>query len=260
VKRILTFFALALAFTFITACTQEEPAKPAAETAAQPAATQPAAPAAPAAEAGTGFSGKVVETMNVAGYTYVLIDDGSKQSWVAGPATDVAVGDEVMAAGGGVPMVNYYSKTLDRNFDVVYFVSSILNASAPASLGGAPAQPAVPQATPPAQVDLSGITAAEGGQTVGDIFTKKDELSGKQVTLRGKVVKFSPQIMGKNWLHIQDGTGDSGAGSNDLTVTTDVTAQVGDTVLVSGVVTLDKDFGYGYKYNVIVEDAQVTVE
>ncbi|MDT8419037.1 MAG: hypothetical protein RQ754_01245 [Desulfuromonadales bacterium] len=256
-KRILTFFALALAFTFITACTQEEPAKPAAETAAQPAAAQPAAPA---ADAGTGLSGKVVETMNVAGYTYALIDDGSKQSWVAGPAMELAVGDEVMAAEGGVPMVNYYSKTLDRNFDVVYFVSSILNASAPATLGGSPAQPAMPQAAPPAQVDLSGITAAEGGQTVGDLFTRKDELSGKQVTFRGKVVKFSPQIMGKNWLHIQDGTGDSGAGTNDLTVTTDVTAQVGDTVLVSGLLTLDKDFGYGYKYNVIVEDAQVTVE
>jgi hypothetical protein len=78
--------------------------------------------------------------------------------------------------------------------------------------------------------------------------------------LRGKVVKFSPQIMGKNWLHIQDGTGDATAGTNDLTVTTAADAQVGDTVLVTGMVTLDKDFGYGYKYNVIVEDAKIDVE
>ena len=64
--------------------------------------------------------------------------------------------------------------------------------------------------------------------------------------------------MGKNWIHIQDGTGDAGA--NDLTVTTDVTANSGDTVLISGTLSLDKDFGYGYAYGVIVEDAEVTVE
>lgn len=258
-KRILIFSALTLVFMFMVACTQDEPAKPAAEPAAQPAAQTPA-PAAPADDASTGISGQVVETMNVAGYTYVLIDEGGKQTWVAGPATEVAVGDEVMVAEGGVPMVNYYSKTLDRNFEVVYFVSSILNASQPASLGGAETQTGTPQVTAPADVDLSNIEPVEGGQTIKDIFTKKDELSGKQVSFRGKVVKYSPQIMGKNWLHIQDGSGDSGTGSNDLTVTTSVTAQVGDTVLVNGVLTLDKDFGYGYKYALIVEDAQVTVE
>jgi hypothetical protein len=255
VKRTLIFFALALTLLFVTACSQEEPAKPAAE----PAAPAAAPAATPAAES-TGLSGKVVETMDAAGYTYVLIDDGSKQVWVAGPSTQVAVGDEVMAAEGGVPMSNYHSKTLDRDFEVVYFVSSILNASAPATLGGAPAQATMPQASAPAEVDLSGITAAEGGQTVGDVFSKKDALSGKEVALRGKVVKFSPQIMGKNWLHIQDGTGDATAGTNDLTVTTAADAQVGDTVLVTGMVTLDKDFGYGYKYNVIVEDAKIVVE
>jgi hypothetical protein len=107
-------------------------------------------------------------------------------------------------------------------------------------------------------VDLSGITPAAGGQTVADIYSKKAELGGKPVKVRGKVVKFSPQIMGKNWIHIQDGTGDAGA--NDLTVTTDVTANTGDTVLISGTLSLDKDFGYGYAYGVIVEDAEVTVE
>ncbi|MGW8313899.1 MAG: nucleotide-binding protein, partial [Desulfuromonadales bacterium] len=76
--------------------------------------------------------------------------------------------------------------------------------------------------------------------------------------VRGKVVKFSPQIMGKNWIHIQDGTGE--AGSNDLTVTTNTTANVGDTVVISGTLTADKDFGYGYQYSVLVEDAEVATE
>jgi hypothetical protein len=78
------------------------------------------------------------------------------------------------------------------------------------------------------------------------------------VVVRAKVVKYNPQIMGKNWLHLEDGTGK--AGSNDLTVTTNGEAKVGDTVLVTGVVTTNKDFGAGYKYDVILEDANVKVE
>ena len=75
--------------------------------------------------------------------------------------------------------------------------------------------------------------------------------------MSGKVVKFSARIMGKNWLHIQDGSGDTVAGTNDLTVTTNVVAKAGDTVLVSGKLAINKDFGYGYKYDVIIEDAKV---
>ena len=76
--------------------------------------------------------------------------------------------------------------------------------------------------------------------------------------VRGKVVKFTPEIMGKNWIHLQDGTG--AAGTNDLTVTTSAMAKKGDTVVISGALVIDKDFGYGYAYDVIIEDADVTVE
>jgi hypothetical protein len=114
-------------------------------------------------------------------------------------------------------------------------------------------------ATDAAPVDLSGIAKADGGKTVAEVFAEKDALAGKPVTLRGKVVKANSGIMGKNWIHVRDGSGSDG--TNDLTVTT-TTAQpnVGDTVLVTGPVSLNKDFGMGYQYDVIVEDAQVTVE
>ena len=72
------------------------------------------------------------------------------------------------------------------------------------------------------------------------------------------MVKFNGGILGTNWLHIQDGTGTEG--SNDLTVTTSAVVKVGDTVLVRGAVSLDRDFGSGYRYGVIVEGATVTVE
>ncbi len=121
-----------------------------------------------------------------------------------------------------------------------------------------PGHPAV-AATPP-QVDLTGIAKAEGGVTIGELYADKANLAGKPVTLRGKVVKYNPQIMGKNWIHIRDGSGDANNHTNDLILTTDVTAKVGDTVLVSGQVVLDKDIGSGYQFDVIIEDAKVTVE
>ena len=125
-------------------------------------------------------------------------------------------------------------------------------------------QPQMPPGHPATQnkaaVDLTGISKPHGGLTVAEVYAGKKDLAGKEVVLRGKVVKFLAEIMGKNWIHVQDGSGSQG--TNDLTVTVapHIVAKVGDTVLVKGLVTVGKDFGYGYKYDVILEDAQVTVE
>ena len=101
---------------------------------------------------------------------------------------------------------------------------------------------------------------AKADYTVAEMYEKKADVNGKAVKLRGKVVKFSAGIMGKNWVHLRDGSGTEGAGTNDLTVTTQANAVVGDTVVVSGTATADKDFGAGYNYLIIVEDAEITVE
>jgi len=143
--------------------------------------------------------------------------------------------------------------------------------SAPAAAQApAPAAPAagpqmdtahpLPAANAGAAVDLSGIAKAEGGQTVAELYAGKDTLANKKVTLRGKVVKANSGIMSKDWLHVRDGSGQDG--TNDLTVTTTSKplAKVGDTVLVTGTVTLNKDFGMGYQYPVILEDAEVKIE
>jgi predicted small lipoprotein YifL len=125
------------------------------------------------------------------------------------------------------------------------------------------AQPQMPEghpaAKPAAEVDLGGIPQAEGGKTVAEVFADKDALAGQTVTVRGKVVKVNAGILGTNWVHVRDGSG--GEGTNDLTVTTAGTVPgVGDTVLLTGTVGLNKDFGMGYTYDVIVENADVKVE
>jgi hypothetical protein len=134
--------------------------------------------------------------------------------------------------------------------------------AAPPAAAAAPAEAHPLPSTAPSDVDLTGIAKADGGKTVEEVFNEKDALANQQISLRGKVVKVNPNIMGTNWLHVRDGSG--AEGSNDLTVTTssDESAlpEVGDTVLVTGTVTLDKDFGMGYQYTVMLDNAEVTVE
>ena len=133
-------------------------------------------------------------------------------------------------------------------------------ASAITSLPSSLARAATVVETPNQMDFYSALGSAEDSLQILDHSTnlpKLDRVRLKPV-VRGKVVKFLPQIMGKNWLHLQDGSGSEG--SNDLTVTTATTVNVGDVVLVSGVVSVDRDFGFGYEYDVILEDAEVTVE
>jgi hypothetical protein len=218
--------------------------------------------------AGAGeVKGKVVETMNSGGYTYVLIDTGGTKAWAAAPQFVVKVGDTVAVA-EAMPMLNYHSKTLNRTFDAVYFSGNVAVNGKPSAAGAvAPTTgdlpaghpPTAPGVASPAASDFSGLKKAPDGQTVAEIHAGKAKLAGKAVTVRGRVVKYNGGIMGKNWLHIRDGSG--AEGTNDLTVTSPAgKAKVGDVVLIKGKLATDRDFGGGYKYGVIVEDATVVVE
>lgn len=221
-------------------------------------AAPPAASIAPADPAADGITGKVVETMNSSGYTYVRVDTGREEIWAAAPETAVKVGD-MIATAPGMPMKDFESEPLQRTFDMVYFVPAI-------DVGGSDGATRMPFGHPKvsasdldvSKIDFSGIQKPAGGLTVADIYAGKEALKGKTVTVRGKVVKFVPSVMGKNWVHVRDGTGKEGA--NDLTVTTRVEAKVGDTVLAKGVVLLDQNLGFGYTYDVLLTDADVTVE
>lgn len=206
------------------------------------------------------FSGKVVETMDAATYTYVLVDTGKAKLWAAAPKFNVKAGDVVTVA-DAMPMANYQSKTLKRTFDVVYFSGAISSAgkALTSALPPLPAgHPGIGNEAKPPALELTGIKRAEGGQTVAEIYAGKGKLAGKPISVRGRVVKYNAMIMGKNWLHLRDGSG--AEGSNDLVITTTATAKVGDLVLASGVLTLNRDFGSGYSFDLIVEDAKVVPE
>ncbi len=242
--------------SLVAACTKEAPPPPPrGELPAPVQKTAPAPgvqPAIPAAEAMPGngpitegdVSGTVLETMSSGGYTYAKLERGGAQAWVAGPETPLAVGSQIGQTRGSL-MTAFHSDTLKRTFDQIYFVSAL------PVVGGA--APKVTIAAPSAPV--AKLEPAKGGTTIEAIFAGKATLTGKPVVVRGKVVKVNNGILGKNWLHIQDGTG--AAGSNDLTVTTAAVVNKDDVVVVRGNVATNKDFGAGYSYAVMIEDATV---
>jgi len=248
------FLCLGLMSLGAWGCTRDQPRTSAQAT--TPAPTAPAAVAtAPTPPPGDdSIAGTVVETMDSGGYTYAKIDRGGSQVWVAGPATKLAVGTKVGAMTGTL-MTGFRSDTLDRTFDQIYFVGSFPGASA-----AAVAEPQAPAATATGSATemIEKIEPAAGGTTVAGVYAGKATLAGKPVVVRGKVVKLNTGIMGRNWLHLRDGTG--GAGTNDLLVTTDATVNVGDVVVARGTLATDKDFGGGYKYDVVVESATIATK
>jgi hypothetical protein len=202
------------------------------------------------------LSGKVVETMNAGGYTYVCLEKRGKKMWVAVPEMKVAVGQKV-GFQPGMEMMNFTSKTLNRTFERIIFSGGPL-----AKAGAEKAEPAKLSAgkadARPSGEKIS-VEKATGpdAYTVSEIFVQKAALKNKPAVLRGKVVKVSLGIMGKNWMHVQDGTGDAEKGTNDLVVTSQDSAAVGDVVTIKGTIYQDKDFGAGYKYSVIMEEASI---
>jgi len=215
--------------------------------------------AGPARADGDEFHGKVVETMSTDSYTYILVSDGKQEVWAAAPRFAVAVGEEV-AFSMAMPMRDFESETLKRSFDVVYFTGEIRKlggaAAAPSPHAAAPAAKA-PGAPAPSAAPLERIAPPAGGLAIATLVAKPADFAGKRVTVRGKVVKFNANILGKNWLHLRDGSAPAGAaaGADDITITTSGSANLGDIVTVTGLVATNRDFGSGYSYPVMIEEA-----
>jgi len=228
---------------------------------AQAAAMAPDSTAATAAQAEAGtrsaapdiLNGEIVETMNSGGYTYVLLDTGSEKLWAAASETSVKVGQRVNIPAGQM-MTDFTSKTLDRTFDKIYFVAGIYPEGAMNVAADQGHDDMAGSRTVVTDAHVENVPKAPGGYTVEEILTRRSELDGQQVKVRGRVVKFTAGIMGTNWMHIQDGT------PGDLAVTTDSLAAKGDEVMVEGMLSVDKNFGAGYQYPAIIEKATVTRE
>lgn len=267
----------------ITAVTPDQPAVPGAQPGAPPAAVpgnpgnlppgHPAVGGAPnggpnhqggamgangAPPPATVLTGEVLEVLNVSGYTYLRVGPkGSAGTWAAVPTTTLAVGAPVKV-NGQMEMKEFESQALKRKFSSLWF-GTLDDGSAVAGAAGATSGVAAPSAAAPVPGAIK-VPLAKGGKTIAEIIAQRTALAGKTVRLRAVVTKVSNGILGKNYLHVRDGSGSAATGDDDLSVTTVSVFNVGDTILVEGVVGLDRDIGSGYKFPTILEEAKAVTE
>ena len=204
----------------------------------------------------SGHAVVVQEVIQANAYTYLNVAENGQTFWIAITKADIKEGQKLYYD-SGLEMTNFESKDLNRTFESIYFVDQISD---------------LPHTTPPpAMSDAAGHTGkpeieqqqvtvqpAAGGVTIAELYKNRQQYKNKVITVRGQVVKVNSGIMGRNWVHIQDGT--SSDGKFDLTITTQDNAQIGDVLTFEGTVFLEKDFGAGYYYDVIVEQATVSRE
>jgi hypothetical protein len=199
------------------------------------------------------LSGTVVETMNSGGYTYVCLEKKGVKTWAAIPKTEVRVGQELTLKPGS-EMQNFSSPSLKRTFASIIFSEGPAGGDKSSSSQQGGKKAGASKATEKISV---GKASGPDAYTVSEVFEKMAALNEKTAVVKGKVVKVSAGIMGKNWIHLQDGTGDAAKGTNKLVTTSQDLPEVGDVVTMKGTIYKDKDFGSGYKYNVIMEKASI---
>lgn len=192
---------------------------------------------------------KVEEVIQTTNYTYLRVSENGTENWIAVTRQEAAPG-EIYYYDKDMEMKNFESKELKRTFETVYFVQGL---SKEPIIGDVP--------TPANQGKISSVKGEDisidpaDGVSVADLYAKAADLTGKTIKMKGKVVKVNNEVMDRNWIHIQDGTGS--ADNFDLTITSADKVEVGDVVTFEGTIATKKDFGYGYYYEVIMEDAKL---
>ena len=180
----------------------------------------------------------VKEFENAGSYTYVKVIEDGKDFWIAIPETKIEIG-ETYYFDGGTKMMNFKSNELNRTFEKVLFVQALRSH----------------EEKSPRTNGISLIKQPDGGIAIKDLLKNANSLDNKEVIVKGKVVKVNRNILDKNWVHISDGT--NFEGKFNLTFTSQDSVNVGDIVTFKGVVTLNKDFGHGYVYPILIEEGQL---
>jgi hypothetical protein len=207
---------------------------------------------------------EVKEVIQTSNYTYLRVEKKDLEQWIAIGKMEVKEG-EVIYFEDGLEMTNFESPELGRTFESVLFVQEISNepikhdgmhGGMPGGMGGGKGGEVMgdkPEKPVFEKLDIK-VDQPEGGTSIGNLYARRADYSGKLVTVRGQVTKVNVGIMSRNWVHIQDGTAD---GENfDLTITTDDEPAMGTVVTYYGTLSLKKDFGYGYYYEIILENAE----
>ena len=189
------------------------------------------------------------EVIQTSAYTYLGVMEEDKEIWLAIPSMDAKEGNTYYyQRSNAAEMIDFKSKELNRTFPKVLFLEGV--SSEPIIT-----QTKLPHPKPTLEKKEVTIEAVKDGITISELFKNKKNYAGKTVKVKGEVTKFSKGIMNKNWIHLQDGTKDND--DYDLIITSNAETKVGDVITIKGKVFLDKDFGHGYFYKLIIEEGTI---
>lgn len=204
--------------------------------------------------------GKVLQTISSGGYTYVELKKKSGEKvWLAVPAAEIPVGSQ-QTFNPGMVMGNFESKTLKRSFDSIIFTELATPAKGKGNKDVSGKSPGSKGTVSPDVKVKVKKAAGKNGYTIAELYKNRAKLNKKKILVRGKVIKISANIMGKNWIHLRDGSGSHTTGDFNLVLTSKSIPAEGEVVLATGTLYKNKDFGGGYKYEVIVEGTEFTAE
>jgi hypothetical protein len=195
----------------------------------------------------------VDEVLPATKYVYVHVIEGANQFWVATALKDVHVGETYFYK-GGLLKTNFESKEYNRTFERIYLVSQFV----PAKHDGSNSHVHDEETAQSASMNKDTATVrkierAEGSMSIAELVNDPKKYEGKVVQLSGQCVKINPKIMGLNWIHLKDGSKDD----YDLVITSDIFVKEGTVITIKGTVALNKDYGAGYKYDLILEDGVI---
>ncbi|MBL4745079.1 MAG: hypothetical protein JKY08_01800 [Flavobacteriaceae bacterium] len=200
----------------------------------------------------------VKEVLQTSSYSYLLVNENNTDFWIATSSTSTKIGSEIYY-NNATKMVNFNSKELNRVFETLYLVDAISDkpiTNSPVKQAENPHE--IKKTTKKGGTKLKQdvqIEAIDGGITIATLYKNKATLAGKKILIKGKVIKVNNNIIDRNWIHIQDGT--QFETTYSLTLTSKEVVTVGDIVTFEGIVTLDKNFGGGYSYDLIIEETVV---
>ena len=194
----------------------------------------------------------VNEILPTSRYTYLNVTEDGEAFWIAIPKSEVEKGGPYYYR-GGLKKVNFKSVEYDRVFETVYLVSGISKDPNMTSLAGG--NPHQHMNETPATNANTKIEPPPGGITIAELLKNAKKYEGQSVRVRGKVVKLNNMIMNRNWIHLRDASVEGG--QQDITITTTDQVQMDQVVAFEGIIAVNKDFGAGYKYEVIMEEAHL---
>jgi hypothetical protein len=204
-------------------------------------------------EASFGHKVEVINIVQANSYTYLEVKEESKEYWIATAKTTSIEKGGIFYFTRALEMKNFKSEDLNRTFETIYFIQELSDKPI------IPSHDMVPKSVMKRKSSKKdpkiSIEPISGGITIAELYSNRESYVDNQVKVNGQVTKFNASIMGKNWVHIQDGTEYNNY--YDLTITTQAKVKVGDLVVFEGIISLNKDFGAGYTYEIILEEAQL---